>query len=289
MRLPRFALMMVAYWVGMAGATVLLLRSLRERPEPSLAAERSEEPAAENTAPYDDARDPSEVNLQAASSPAATVTSEPAAVVTATSEPSPEPPVVVAEEPLAPGPPVRVEPRAPEPTVRLEPRVPERRVEPPALAALAPRSTETTARPREHVTPLLSTAKAPAEVPVAHVHEEPTQPEPPATSLPSCETAAASANQTVELGAAAAAPDLPREAFAAVLDNGAYLARCGLPPRTTLDICAAVEDGKVVGVSASSEPRNPALNACVRRAVAGLRFPKSPRLDVTRTRFDAAR
>jgi hypothetical protein len=110
-----------------------------------------------------------------------------------------------------------------------------------------------------------------------------------ASSLPSCESAAASASETMDLRAAPGVPDLPREAFSSVLENGAYLARCAIPPRTALEICAAVQDGKVVGVSITSEPLNPSINTCVRRAVATLRFPRSARLDVTRTHFAAAR
>ncbi|HEV8547980.1 MAG TPA: hypothetical protein VGQ57_03110, partial [Polyangiaceae bacterium] len=104
----------------------------------------------------------------------------------------------------------------------------------------------------------------------------------------SCEAAAATANETLDLGGASRAPDLPREVFAAVLNHGAYLARCAVPARTALQICAAVQNGKVVGVSVSSEPHSAAIDACVRRGVAGLRFPSSPHVDVTRTRFDAA-
>jgi hypothetical protein len=108
-------------------------------------------------------------------------------------------------------------------------------------------------------------------------------------SLPGCETAAASANQTIELGSARGAPDLTRDAFASVLEHGAYLTRCAIPPRTAIEICAAVRDGTVIGVTVTSEPRDPAINACVRRAVSTLRFPQSSQVDVTRTRFDRVR
>jgi len=107
--------------------------------------------------------------------------------------------------------------------------------------------------------------------------------------VPSCESAAASANQAIDLRGAPGAPDLTRGAFASVLENGAYLGACSIPARTAVEICAAVQDGKVVGVSASTEPRSPAINACVRRAVAALRFPSNARLDITRTRFESAR
>jgi hypothetical protein len=108
-------------------------------------------------------------------------------------------------------------------------------------------------------------------------------------SLPSCESAAAAATQTIDLGSARGAPDLSRDAFAGVLEHGRYLARCAITPRTALEICAAVRDGKVVGVTVTTEPRDPAINACVRRAVTTLRFPRSSQLDVTRTRFERVR
>jgi hypothetical protein len=91
----------------------------------------------------------------------------------------------------------------------------------------------------------------------------------------------------MDFRAARGAPDLTRDAFAAVLENGAYLARCAIPARTALEICAAVRDGKVIGVSVRAEPHDSAISACLRGAVAALRFPRSARLDVTRTRFQA--
>jgi hypothetical protein len=72
------------------------------------------------------------------------------------------------------------------------------------------------------------------------------------------------------------------------LENGAYLGACAVPARTALEICAAVQDGKVVGLSVTTAPHDSAIGACVRRAVASLRFPRNAALDVTRTRFEAA-
>jgi hypothetical protein len=109
------------------------------------------------------------------------------------------------------------------------------------------------------------------------------------SSLPSCEAASEAAEETIDLRGARGAPDLTRDAFASTLENGAYLNRCAIPARTALEICAAVQGGRVVGVSVRAEPRDSAISNCVRRAVAGLRFPVSARLDVTRTRFEATR
>ncbi len=233
-RIPRFALLMALYWVGIAGATVVLLRVMKEEPDAS---------AAEVSADDTPAREPEPPAL-----------AEPA--------PPPEPPISVP------------------PLPRDVPAAPRVALTTPREPSPTPRPAPTTERP------------APTTAPDAPAVAAPKQPAPadvPATALPSCEAAAASANETLDLRDAPGTPDLPREAFAAVLDDGAYLAPCAPPVRTSLELCAAVQDGRVVGVSASSEPRNPALNACVRRAVAALRFPKSPRLDIARTRFDAAR
>jgi hypothetical protein len=111
----------------------------------------------------------------------------------------------------------------------------------------------------------------------------------PSTALPSCEAAADAANQTIDLRASRGVPDLTRDAFAAVLENGTYLRSCAIPARTALEVCAAIQDGRVVGVTVTTEPRDPAISACVRRAVAALRFARTPRLDVTRTRFESTR
>jgi hypothetical protein len=105
--------------------------------------------------------------------------------------------------------------------------------------------------------------------------------------LPSCEAVLASSTQELDMTASRAAPDLSRDALAGVLENGAYLAACAIPDTTALDVCVAVQEGRVKGASVVSRPADPAINACVKRAVASLRFPYSARFDVTRTRFEA--
>jgi len=287
-RSPRFALVVVAYWLAIAGGTTALLRVLKSPPGEAVAeaAEPNLAVAAEDAAEADDSVAANvDVSPPAAPAPALEAVAPPSPARDAEAE------VPERFGPVAPHPSEpprsskaqsgqsakRSEPRtlertassAPERSVRAEPRAEQRSEPPPPPLEAFELSASETASPT--------------------LRDEPVRPDAAPTSLPSCETAAASASETLDIGGAARAPDLPREAFAAVLDNGAYLARCALPARTTVEICAAVRDGKVVGVSASTTPRDPALNACVRRAVAGLRFPKSPHLDVTRTRFDRAR
>jgi hypothetical protein len=142
--------------------------------------------------------------------------------------------------------------------------------------SLEPEAVDEPAPPR----PALARAVEPEQSPRGEVHTG---------SLPSCESAAATANQSIDLGSARGAPDLTRDAFAGVLEHGTYLTRCAIPPRTALEICAAVRDGAVVGVTVTTEPRDPAISACVRRAVTTLRFPVNSQLDVTRTRFEGVR
>ncbi len=106
-----------------------------------------------------------------------------------------------------------------------------------------------------------------------------------ASALPSCEAAAATANQEIDLAQRDQTPDLSREAIASVLDNGVWIARCDIPMSTSVDLCVAIHAGKVIGVSVSSRPASAAINACVRRRAAGLRFPHSSRVDLAHTHF----
>jgi hypothetical protein len=120
----------------------------------------------------------------------------------------------------------------------------------------------------------------------------PTQPdserEAPAT-VSSCENAIARNNEQVSIGGPRGPADITREAYAAILQNGGYLSGCSIPERTVFEICAAVREGRAVGVTVTSSPPSSSLNACVRRAVSRLKFPHNSRLDVTHTRFDAVR
>jgi len=80
-------------------------------------------------------------------------------------------------------------------------------------------------------------------------------------------------------------PDLTGGAYGAVLNNGGYLNACGVPQSMSVSICAAVQNGRAVGVTVVTTPANPGIASCVRGAVSGLSFPAHPRLDVTTTTF----
>jgi hypothetical protein len=284
LRLPRLALPILAYWLAIAGVTHVLLR---------VTADDTAEASAEVTT----TRRPAD-EVEAAPTGVADAepeTSAPVSTLTPAANPAPEPDFEPAPEvatlperspSLEPAPETRLPPRAQNTRAQAPaaPRALAAPSEPPPVVRAEPRAPE-----RAAPAPFEEPARRSFEPPKVAVTEPPVRDEAPATSLPSCESAAASANQSIDLRGARGAPDLPREAFAAVLDDGAYLSRCSIPARTAVGICAAVQDGKVVGVSVTTEPHSSAISACVRRAVAALRFPRSARLDVARTRFEAAR
>jgi hypothetical protein len=132
--------------------------------------------------------------------------------------------------------------------------------------------------------------------------ERPTRPEPepdtsrapetdasrPAVAL-SCEAAIARNREEVTIGGPRGPADVTRDSYASILENGRYLSACSIPERTVFEVCAAVQNGRAVGITVASNPPSAAVNSCVRRAVSGLKFPANARLDVTRTRFDAVR
>ena len=82
-------------------------------------------------------------------------------------------------------------------------------------------------------------------------------------------------------------PDLTAGSYQAVLGRGSYLNACGVPPTTEVVVCAAVQNGRAVGVTVSTRPVDGGLNSCIRSAVIGLPFPSHPRLDVSTTVFRA--
>jgi hypothetical protein len=105
----------------------------------------------------------------------------------------------------------------------------------------------------------------------------------------SCEAAIARNNEQLTIGGARGPADITREAYAGILQDGRYLSGCSIPDRTVFEICAAVKDGRAVGITVVSSPSSSALNACVRNAVGRLKFPQNARLDVTHTRFDTVK
>ncbi len=99
----------------------------------------------------------------------------------------------------------------------------------------------------------------------------------------SCESAQAAYNEEMTMGGGP--KDITAGQYGSVLNRGSYFAHCGVPDSTSLSICAAVQNGRAVGVTVIAKPRDRRVEACVSAGVRGLSFPSHPKLDVTRTSF----
>ncbi|MEZ4298653.1 MAG: hypothetical protein R3B70_27120 [Polyangiaceae bacterium] len=103
----------------------------------------------------------------------------------------------------------------------------------------------------------------------------------------SCEGAAARYNEEYKMGGNNGPPDLTAGAYGAVLNRGTYLNACGVPSNMSVNVCAAVQNGRAVGVTVTTNPPNPGISSCIAGQVRSMGFPSHPRLDVTRTSFAA--
>jgi hypothetical protein len=179
----------------------------------------------------------------------------------------------------------------------LENDLPPRREEPARVAMTFPEFTDSS-RParREHaadgprIDSLFDKADARPSKDAAADSAAPPESTPDApVAISSCEAAIAHNNEQISIGGPRGAADTTREAYAGILQNGRYLSGCAVPERAVFEICAAVKNGRAVGITVVSSPPNPQLNACVRSAVGRLKFPQNQRMDVTHTRFDAVK
>jgi hypothetical protein len=102
----------------------------------------------------------------------------------------------------------------------------------------------------------------------------------------SCEAAMDAYNEEKVMGQQGQA-DITAGQYGRVLNGGGYFSHCGVPLSMTVNICAAVQNGRAVGVTVSTRPNDAKKESCIASAVRGLSFPSHPKLDVTRTRFDA--
>lgn len=86
-------------------------------------------------------------------------------------------------------------------------------------------------------------------------------------------------------GGQKAQADLTAGQYGSILNKGTYFAHCGAPDDMQINICAAVQNGRAVGVTVTVKPHNPGVASCIAGGVRGLSFPSRPNLDVTRTAF----
>ena len=101
----------------------------------------------------------------------------------------------------------------------------------------------------------------------------------------SCEQARATYVEQMSVGGPKGQADITAGQYGNVLNRGSYFAHCGVPDSMKLNICAAVQNGRAVGVTVVTNPRNARIASCVAGGVRRLSFPSHPKLDVTRTVF----
>jgi len=291
-RLPPLAVPAAGYWVLMGGLTYFFAHL---GPHPLEALANPLEPAPSEAPPA-----PREIATPDPAPVAAVAPSINEAEPAPRAEPAPEPPSAAEPPPLVDEPALaeaRVSRRADrEAALSAREAAPSPTPSPSAGPAAAPRlsfpeftdSSLPAPRPRAADGPRIDSLFERAGDRPAPAESEPAPPEVGApVAVSSCEAAIARNNEQIELGAPRGPADITREAYASILQNGRYLTGCSIPDRTVLQVCAAVKDGRAVGITVSSNPPSAALNACVRGAVSRLKFPASPKLDVTHTRFDA--
>ncbi|WP_437729017.1 hypothetical protein [Sorangium sp. So ce861] len=102
----------------------------------------------------------------------------------------------------------------------------------------------------------------------------------------SCEAAQARYVEEYKLGNNGPA-DLTAGAYGNVLNRGTYLNACGVPSTMEVNVCAAVQNGRAVGVTITTSPSNPGIASCIAGQIRGMSFPSHPRLDVARTTFSS--
>jgi hypothetical protein len=101
----------------------------------------------------------------------------------------------------------------------------------------------------------------------------------------SCEAAQAAYVEEIKVGGAKGPADITGGQYGAILNRGSYFAHCGVPESMSINICAAIQNGRAVGVTVNTNPRDGRIAGCIGQGVRGLSFPSHPKLDVTRTSF----
>ncbi len=101
----------------------------------------------------------------------------------------------------------------------------------------------------------------------------------------SCESARNAYVEEMSMGGPKGQADLTQGQYSSVLNRGSYFGHCGVPDTMHLRICAAVQNGRAVGVTVSTTPPDRRIQSCVTAGVRGLSFPSNPKLDVATTNF----
>src|SRR6185369_7208580 len=83
----------------------------------------------------------------------------------------------------------------------------------------------------------------------------------------SCEAAQNAYVEEMNVGGPRGQADITGQQYGSILNRGSYFANCGVPDSTGLSICAAVQNGRAVGVTVIAKPRNHSIESCVAASV----------------------
>jgi hypothetical protein len=109
----------------------------------------------------------------------------------------------------------------------------------------------------------------------------------PPIDFPTCQQARDGNVETLDLAKRSTAPpDVPASEYSAVLGRGTYLDPCGVSRSAAVTVCAAVVEGKAVGISVTLSPHNQRIINCVIEAIQQLSFPSHPRMDIATSKFE---
>ncbi len=100
-----------------------------------------------------------------------------------------------------------------------------------------------------------------------------------------CDEARDAHGDEISIGKGGGEADLSSGDFSKVLNHGAYLTECEVATDTSVEVCAAVKEGRAIGVTVVMAPSDPDKEKCVATKVRELGFPIAKKLDVVRTRF----
>lgn len=101
----------------------------------------------------------------------------------------------------------------------------------------------------------------------------------------SCEKAMDTIGQTIDMGKkGGGGKELSNNEIQGPLNN-LNVNACGLASSAHADICAAIKNGKAVGVTVGVNPTNNKVAACIDRLTRKLAWPSSSKLDVAKTQF----
>jgi hypothetical protein len=78
--------------------------------------------------------------------------------------------------------------------------------------------------------------------------------------------------------------DVSKGQYEAILNAGKYLP-AELPDNMRVEIRAAIQGGRAVGVTVATNPNNPKIISLIDAAVRGIAFPNNPKMDFVITKF----